>query len=353
MAPQKRQSGTALKDRLFEEYYRFSFFKAVDLLESLFPEKKALGKTLVPGEEAVRFSVKPGFVFPPSDISGLEQADDALPVDMSVTFMGLVGPNAILPQWYNELAVERNLKKDFSLTAFLDLFHHRFISLFYLAWKKYRFPENYIPGARDRLSRYMLSLAGLGTAGLSKMIGLPEESLAFYSGLLSRGVPSAVAIESAVSYLAGVRAEIDQFIEQMIPLDAEDQTQIGAQNARLGVDAVCGSHIWDCQAKFRVNLGPMGYDDFLRFLPGGDMLGPIAALIKYMVGMEYEFELSIILQREEIPPCIVGGATPPQLGLTTWIKSAGVAHESDPFITFHENDLVPGGRAFLAEQRLH
>ena len=150
MAPQKRQPGTSLKDRLFEEYYGFSFFKAVDLLESLSHDKKPLGKTLVPGEEAVRFSVKPGFVFPPSDISGLEQADDESPVDMSVTFMGLVGPNGILPQWYNELALERNLKKDFSLTAFLDLFHHRFTSLFYLAWKKYRFPENYITGAKDK-----------------------------------------------------------------------------------------------------------------------------------------------------------------------------------------------------------
>ena len=323
MAPQKRQSGTALKDRLFEEYYRFSFFRAVDLLESMFPDKKPLGKTLVPGEEAVRFSVKPGFVFPPSDISALEPSDDKRPVGMSVTFMGLVGPNGILPQWYNELAVERNIKKDFSLTAFLDLFHHRFISLFYLAWKKYRFPENYISGAKDRLSRYMLSLSGLGTAGLSKMIGLPEESLAFYGGLLSRGVPSAVAIESAVSYLSGARAEIEQFVEQMIPLDPEDQTQIGSQNARLGVDTICGSHIRDCQSKFRVKLGPMGYDEFLRFLPGGDMLGPIFSLIKYMVGMEYEFETRIFLKRDEIPACILGGETQPRLGLTTWIKSAG------------------------------
>jgi type VI secretion system protein ImpH len=337
VAPQKRQQGTSLKNRLFEEYYGFSFFKAVDLLESLFPDKKPLGKTLVPEKEAVRFSVKPGFAFPPSDISGLEQTDDQAPVDMSVTFMGLIGPNGILPQWYNELALERNRKKDFSLTAFLDLFHHRFISLFYLAWKKYRFPENYIPGARDRLSRYMLSLSGLGTAGLSKMIGLPEESLAFYSGLLSRGVPSAVAIESAVSYLSGVQARVDQFIEQMILLDPEDQTQIGLKNARLGMETICGSYVWDSQSKFRVNLGPMDYHDFLRFLPSGDMLSPIFSLVKYMVGMEYEFELSIILKREETPPCIIGGETQVQLGLTTWIKSPGVMPDNDSRITFQEN----------------
>ena len=72
MASKKRKSGAPIKDRLFEKFYGFSFFKAVALLESLFPEKKPLGQTLVPEEEAIRFSVNPGFTFPPSDISGLD-----------------------------------------------------------------------------------------------------------------------------------------------------------------------------------------------------------------------------------------------------------------------------------------
>lgn len=340
MAPQKRQSGTPLRERLFNEFYRFSFFKAVDLLESMFPEKKPLGQTLAPEEEAVRFSVKPGFIFPPSDISGLEQGDEERPANMAVTFMGLVGPNGVLPRWYNELAIERNRNKDFSLTAFLDLFHHRLISLFYLSWKKHRFPENYMPGARDRLSRYLLSLSGLGTPGLRGTIGLPEESLAFYSGLISRQAPSAVAIEATVSYLSGTTAKVDQFIEQLIPLNPEDQTRIGSANAQLGVDSICGSFVWDCQAKFRVNLGPMGFDEFLRFLPSGDMLGPIFSLVKYMVGMEYEFETRIHLKREEVPPCILGGETGPRLGWTTWIKSAGFVHDNDPYITFQQRELM-------------
>ncbi|MCP4579091.1 MAG: type VI secretion system baseplate subunit TssG, partial [Deltaproteobacteria bacterium] len=327
-------------DRLFEKYYSFSFFKAVDLLESVYPDKKPLGQTLVPGEEAVRFSVKPGFSFPPSDILSLEQGGEDKAADMAVTFMGLIGPNGVLPHCYNELAQERNRKKDFSLTAFLDLFHHRFVTLFYLSWKKHRFPENYLSGAKDRLSRYMLSLSGLGTPGLSKMIGLPEESLAFYSGLLSRCAPSAVAIEAAVSYLSGTTAEVDQFIEQMIPLSPEDQTSIGSANTQLGVDTICGSYVWDCQAKFRVNLGPMGYDDFLRFLPSGDMLGPIFSLVKYMVGMEYEFETSIILRREEVPPCVLGAESQPRLGWTTWIKSPGVVHDDNPYITFQQSELM-------------
>lgn len=338
MASPKRQSGPFIEDSLFEEFYGFSFYKAVNLLETLYPDRKPLGQTLEPGSEVVRFSVKPGFTFPASDISNLTLGGDDRPVNMEVTFMGLIGPSGVLPHWYNELALARNRKKDFSLTAFFDIFHHRFISLFYLAWKKYRFPENYVSGAEDRRSHYALSLLGLGTPGLAGRIGLPKESMIFYSGLLSQTVPSALAIESAVEYFAGTRAKVHQFIERALQLDPEDQTRLGAVNSRLGEDAVCGSWIWESQTKFRIDLGPMGYDSFLRFLPTGDMLPPIFSFVRYMVGVEYEFDIRLFLKRREVPPCILGMDTEfaPRLGWSTWVKSSDVTHAEDPYITFEE-----------------
>jgi type VI secretion system protein ImpH len=341
VAPQERQPGTPLKGRLFKEFYGFSFFKAVHLLESLFPDKKPLGQTLTPGEEVVRFSVKPGLVFPPSDISNLQHGDKQRPVDMEVTFMGLIGPPGVLPYWYNELAMERVREKDFSLTAFLDIFHHRLISLFYLAWAKYRLSIQYRPGAQDRLSNSLLCLIGLGTPGLTGMIGLPEESLISHSGLLSRPVPSAVAIEATVEYFSGATARVEQFIDRLISFSAEDQTQLGLANGQLGIDAVCGSCAWESQTKFRINLGPVGYDHFSRFLPTGDLLRPIFSIVRYMVGIEYEFEIRVFLKREEVPPCVLGleGPTAPRLGWSTWIRTPGMIHPEDPDVTFQETVL--------------
>lgn len=338
MASEKREPDTSLRDRLFKEFYRFSFFKAVHLLELLFPKKKPLGQTLMPGEEAVRFSVKPGFRFPPSDISNLKQEDEKRPVNMEVAFMGLIGPSGVLPYWYNELAVERLREKDFAFTAFLDVFHHRLISLFYLTWKKYRFPENYRVGAKDRLSNHLLSLIGLGTPGLAERIRLPQESLIFYSGLLSRPVPTAVAIEATVEYFSGTMVQIEQFIDRRIPISLEDQTQLGVANGQLGVDAVCGSSAWENQTKFRIRLGPMGYEHFLRLLPTGDLLPPIFSLVRYMVGIEYEFEIQLVLKREEVPPCVLGMEPPasPRLGWSTWLKTPGIPHREDPSVTFQE-----------------
>jgi type VI secretion system protein ImpH len=338
VASPKRQSGHSIEARLFNEFYGFSFFKAVSLLESLAPGKRRIGQTLEPASEAVRFSAKPGLTFPASEISNLTPGEDGSPVIMEVTFMGLLGPSGVLPHWYTELAMERIRQKDFSLAAFLDIFHHRLISLFYLAWKKYRFPENYVAGARDRLSHYALSLLGLGTPGLSGMIGLPEESMIFYSGLLSRSIPSALAIESTVKYFAGTDVNIDQLVERMLPIGPEDQTRLGEANSHLGVDAVCGSFIRECATKFRVNLGPVGYETFLRFLPAGDLLHPIFSLVRFMVGIEFEFDIRVFLKRDEVPPCVLGedAATAPMLGWSTWVKSPQVTHTENPAITFEE-----------------
>jgi type VI secretion system protein ImpH len=338
MAAPKRQPDPALKDRLFEEYYRFSFFKAVQLLETMSPGTGEVGEALDPSQEPVRFSVPPGLSFPASEITALQPGtEDGEPASMAVTFMGLLGPSGVLPYRYNELALERQRQKDNTLPAFLDLFHHRIISLFYRAWRKHRFPETYQAGGRDKLTTYLLSLCGLGTGGLLERVGFMPEALAFYTGILSMPSPTAAGIESAVAYLSGVEANIEQFVERIIPLSPEDHTKLGEANSSLGMDALCGGYVWECGTKFRINLGPMDFKDYRKFLPGGTMMGPIFAFIRTMVGIEYEFEIKVILKKDEVQPCQLGGGA--RLGLTTWVLGPGVPLQEDASITLEEGFL--------------
>lgn len=338
MAAPERNPGPGLRDRLFREFYRFSFFRAVRLLEAFDGRAKPLGETLRPSEEPVRFRVRPGFAFPPNEIEGLAEPERGGPPELSVAFLGLIGPSGVLPDWYNELAQKKSRRGDRVLVDFLDLFHHRLVTLFYLAWKKYRFPDSYRAGGGDRLSRHLLSLIGLGTPGLLPMIGLPAEALTYCTGHLSRTVASAAAIEGAVAYLAGTDAQVEQFIERRLPLAPEDQTQVGMANALLGEETVCGSFVWERQTRFRVHLGPMGYAGFLRFLPDGDMLRPIFALVRYMVGVEFEFEIRVHLRVEETPPPILGAASPEagavRLGWAGWSRHPDLVMDENPYVTF-------------------
>jgi len=331
MAAEERKPGSAVRGDLLREFYGFSFFQAVRLLESLSPGAQPLGEATRSRDEAVRFSVRPGFAFPPSEISALRKEDEEGPCRMEVAFLGLIGPSGVLPNWYNEMACERIRRKDSTVPAFFDIFHHRLISLFYLAWKRTRIAVNFREGARDRLSLDLLSFIGLGTEGLVGRTGVSEEDLIFYGGLLSRGIPSAVALEGVVEYVAGTPARVEQFVPRQIPVSPEDQTQLGVANARLGADAMCGNWVWDCQSAFRLHLGPMNFGRFVRFLPTGTLSRSLFSLIRFAGGIQYDCDLRLVLKRTEVPPCVVGDpACPPLLGWSTWVRSPGFEHPEDP-----------------------
>lgn len=343
MAAEEWGQSSFIEQRLKKEFYRFTFFQAIAVIERHCEEKKPLGEALRPVDEPVRFRVSPGFSFPPSDIAGLRFDEEESRFHMNVAFMGLVGPSGILPRWYNDLAQERNRSKDFSLTEFLDLFHHRLNTLFYLAWKKSHITVNYRPGGTDRYSRYFRSLIGLGADKGGSLSGLGIDSLLYFSGLLSRQVPSTAAIESALSHYSGQKTVVQQFIERAIALPPEDLTKIGMANSELGVSALCGSLVWENMSKFRIDLGPMDKVSFGRFLPGGGALRSMFALVRFMVGVEYEFEIRLILKRDQVAPCSLGGggsAFAPMLGWSTWIKGQDVVLREDPCVTFQDSDTV-------------
>jgi type VI secretion system protein ImpH len=342
MAAKKWEQDASVAERLFNEFYKFSFYQAVMLLEQLGAGKKSIGEALTPADEPLRFVVKPGFAFPPSDIKSLTPGDAESPTEVEVTFLGLIGPAGLLPNWYNELAIERLYLKDSAMVAFFNIFHHRLLSLFYLAWKKNHFSVTYRQDARDRFSCYLKSLMGIGTEGLAGRIGFPEESLLFSGGLLSRQVPSAIALQAAVAYYSGQPVELRQFIERVIQLPPEERTRLGQANAEVGVTALCGSQVWENQTKFRIILGPMGLSSFFQFLPTGKMFKPVFSLVRFMVGIEYEFELRVILRREEVPLCRMGGSPgseSPRLGWSTWLTTPNVPHAKDPYVTFQESEI--------------
>ena len=342
MAGEKRTAAAPVKEQLFGEPYSFSFFQTVALLEKLHSGGTGLGKEPRPSREPVRFSVSPGFAFPPSDVAGLKGGTGEGAPTLEVAFLGLIGPSGVLPNWYNELALERRSQKDGALSDFFDIFQHRLLTMFYLAWKKYRLPIAYRPDAQDDFSFYLRCLMGLGTEGLLDKVGLPAESPMYCGGLLSRAAPTVAAVSATVSYYFGVAAGVDQFVERMITLGPEERSAIGRANSTLGVDTVCGSQVWECQTRFRLNIGPMPFESFRRFLPSGDLLAPLFSLVRYQVGIEYEFEVQVLLDRNEVPSCRLGvpEGGGGRLGWSTWLKSPGIPMRGDPRAVFQMGDVT-------------
>jgi type VI secretion system protein ImpH len=326
-------ASSEIAELLEREPWMFDFFQAVRLLERSSPGRKPVGRFVRPSTEVARFGAHPSLAFPASQIQSMKRRPGEPPF-LEVNFMGLAGPLGMLPHSYTELLMERIRQKDTALRDFLDLFNHRMISLFYQAWEKYRFTIAYERGERDRFSHHLLDLIGLGTPGLQDRQDVSDDSLIYYSGLLSMNTRSAVALEQILTDYFEVPVAVEQFVGAWYPLDAENQCHIGEETGwseQLGWGAVTGNEIWDQQSRIRIRLGPLTFDGYRNFLPGESGWRELRALTRFFARGEFDIEVQLVLNRAEVPPCQLGDAAPgaPQLGWSTWTKSREMDRDPD------------------------
>ncbi|MDQ6705521.1 MAG: type VI secretion system baseplate subunit TssG [Acidobacteriota bacterium] len=327
---------SSIEELLRERPYEFEFFQLVRLLQRLEPDRAPVGGFVRPSKEVARFVANPASAFPASQVQAIEWPD-AGPPKVAVNFLGLNGPSGVLPLYYTELVVERMRAKDSTLRSFLDIFNHRAISLFYQAWEKYRFPIAYERGERDRFSHHLLDLIGLGTLGLEDRQDVPDDALLYYAGLLSLQPRSATALRQLLSDYFDVPVEIEQFAGAWQALDFETQCCFDKANTyseQLGAGAIVGDEIWDQQSGVRVRIGPLNIKQYLDFLPDGTAYGPLKSLTRFFCGGEIDFEIQLVLKREETPACELGqtAEAAPQLGWTSWASSMPLQRDPDDAI---------------------
>lgn len=357
MATQGGRPDAPLAKLLFDEPYRFDFFQAVRLLERIAPERAPVGHGgTAPAREVVRFRTRQTLEFPASQIHELDRpagegappAEGAAetnkaradgrrpppPPQMFVNFMGATGPLGVLPRHYTELLVERAAKKDTKLWEFLDLFNHRLISLFYRAWEKYRFPFAYERGRDDAFTEYLFCLVGLGTRGLRGRLRLADEGLLYYSGLIAQRPRSASAVSSVLSDRFRAPARVVPFVGQWLRIEEDSLTRLGRANSLLGVSTIAGARVWDAQSKFRLRFGPLTLRQFRRLVPSGEDFRPAADLTRFLVGVEFDFDVQLVLRAEEVPPTVLTtrARRRPQLGWTSWLKTRPFEHDDSQVV---------------------
>ena len=321
---------------LESEPYTFSFFQAVRLLERISENRERVGDFVQPSTEAVWFGANPSVAFPASEVHSITWKEGR-PPQMLVNFLGLTGPSGTLPLYYSELLIARIRERDTTLADFLDVFNHRLTSLFYSAWRKYRFTIAYERGERDQFSKHLLSLIGLGTPGLQKRQAVPDDTLTFYSGLLAPHPRSATALKQMLIDYFEVPVEIVQFAGSWFPLERRTQCCLddaGTVSEQLGQGAVVGDEIFDHQSVVRLRLGPLSLDRYLDFLPGGRANQALRALVQFFSGNEIDFEAQLILEKDDVPPCELGkeDETAPMLGWLTWAKSQPLEQDANQTI---------------------
>lgn len=319
------QDGTAphnvaLFDALHEAPHAFAFYQAVRRLECAYRDKPRIGKGTRPVSDPVRFAQEPSLNFASATLAAFEPAKDGRPPRLVQRFHGLFGPNGPLPLHLTEYARERMRNhRDHTLVRFLDVFHHRMTALFYRAWSSAQPTVSLDRPEDDRFALYVGSLFGMGMPTLRDRDAMPDLAKLSYAGHFSCQTRHADGLEAILSDFFEIPAKIYQFIGQWLELAKPERWRLGKTMSMgtLGLGAILGPRVWSCQHKFRIVMGPMSLVDYSRLLPGGDILKRLVAVVRNYIGDELDWDVNLVLQKEEVPAFRLGQAG--QLGWTTWL----------------------------------
>ncbi len=324
---------TGLDQRFASKPFGFDFFRALRLLENRAKEKPRIGASLHAHEDPVRLGQNPSLAFAPSTIESFRAAEAEHPPRISVNFLGLFGPQGPLPLHVTEFARQRLLmERDPSMVAFLDVFHHRALSLFYRAWAL-----NQKAVAMDRpressFARYIGTSIGIGSENLRDRDAVPDNAKLHYSGRLAAHTRNAEGLEAIVQDFFGLPARVLTFVGQWLDLPPSAQCQLGdsPETGLLGVTTLVGSRFWECQMKFRIRLGPMGLNDLHRLLPVGEAFARLRCWVLNYCNHEFFWDAQMVLKKEEVPATQLGKGG--LLGWTTWLKSQPFEKDAEDLV---------------------
>lgn len=342
-----RQAEPDLTRRIVGEGHLFDFFQLVHLLETWQAARAAVGRGGPFPREVLRFKPDASLTFSPADVRRVEEAGgderqrgETWKYRIVVNFMGLYGVASPTPVYLSELVGFTDVDAE-PLTDFLDLFNHRILSFFYRAWVKYRYPYRYEPGGKDEFSGYALSFAGLGEPEVRRLANLPAHRLIKYLGLLSQRTRPPVCLALLIGdYFGGVPVDVAEWAFRWVPIPPEGRNRVGVANSRLGVDLSVGERVPDRAGKFRVAIGPLGFDDYLRYLPDQRRYTELCGLVRLWSFKRFDYDVAFTIKGGEIPQARLGTTTPARLGWTSWITSEpGMLY--DPSVTFAKREATP------------
>jgi type VI secretion system protein ImpH len=333
-----------LFERFAADASRFDFFQAVRLVECAHRGLPRVGASLRPRDDAIRFSQEPELTIFPMTLRHFAKAQHASAPKLVVNFFGLLGPNGPMPTHLTEYVRERlRHSGDPTFARFLDVFHHRMVSLFYRAWAAAQPVVSLDRCDDDRFSAYVGTVFGLNEVALRNRDMVPDFAKLHVAGLLAGPTRHAAGLRLVLVRFFGLPVEIVQNVGHWMTLPWHTRSRLGACNdsARIGRGVTLGARVFDCQHKFRIVLGPLSLVEYECFLPGGASLARLVDWVRLYVRDPLDWEVNLQLRQADVPRLALGKRQ--RLGYTAWLHARAATSDAmqlmlQPLASFHAED---------------
>ncbi|MGQ3674524.1 type VI secretion system baseplate subunit TssG [Xanthobacter sp. TB0139] len=356
MASTSRISPPALIARLLERPEGFDFIQAVRLLNRLqhLPDGIAVpdsaeaqhGKAGI--GEASCFVSNTTLHYPTAAVVRAQFVPETRRIQLTSGLFGLIGAMGVLPYSYTDLALQSLAARNPGYTAFLDLFHNRATTLFWQASTKYRIaiaherahceaPAQEKTGEQaaaqdDDFTHVLRAMAGLSAVSTRNRLSVPDLSILYLASLFASNVRSMMGLEQLLSHHLERPVRVEPFVGGWLPVHEGEQTRLAppdspaAAYALLGQTTMLGAQAWVAQDAFRIVIGPVDSQILPALLPDGDILRQVRDLTRLYCGIEYDFDINVIVKAESVPASRLATSAEPtpltRLGYTSWLLSA-------------------------------
>lgn len=310
----------ALLQRLLDQPQKFDLFQAISLLER---EGVAGGCAEIgePGTEAVRLGSHLSLGFEASDVRAAStQPPTGEAFRLTTPVLSLAGHAGPLPTAFTEMLLERQGAKDFATADFLDIFHHRLLSLFYLNRKRRRPGLAWSSPQASTIARVSARVCGLQTDTHAS-----HRPRLRHAGLLGGAPRSMAALCALLSDRYGMPFTGEQFVGGWQRLEEDELTAIGDAHRppELGRTAFVGRRVWDQAAGIRLSADGQPLERVLEFLPGGELHDDFKAAVRHFLPSALRVEVCLRPAAGELPSGRLTGSEAPRLGWNAWMGDSG------------------------------
>jgi len=302
----------AVTEALKKEAPRAHFFPLVAFLERLMAGSQPLGGDGPASEEGIRFRHDPAMTFSAGDVAKVSVREERIrPQDpgsptrklfeVMTTFLGLTGSVTPLPLYVAEEVAKEAEDENTIRRDFLDVFHHRLLSLVFRIRSRYDLGSGFKAGGEDRWSQRLLALGGLPKLVPGSLV--PAWRLLRLAPLLSGRARTALGLEAFLSdalegELGKGKVEVRQFAGSWADLDVAQRLALGRANHQLGKSAVLGGRVYFRAGSFVIRLGPLDEKTYRRFLQDGDLRPVVAEVVQTYLADPLEYSLELFLAQE-------------------------------------------------------
>ncbi|QDY70927.1 type VI secretion system baseplate subunit TssG [Qingshengfaniella alkalisoli] len=302
-------------------------FHAMRVIEAAYADRPRHGRARRPSTDPVRFGQVPELAFPTSTIDGFEPPGEDAPGRLTNRFFGLFGPHGPLPIHLTEYARDRlRNHRDPTMVAFADMLTHRLTQLLYRSWAAGQPAPSFDRVGEDPIEDMVAAIAGYRGTSFDDRDAMPDLAKRHFAGRLGHGAQNAEGLLAVVSAFFRAPVEIEQFVGSWLALEPDDRWQLG-KPAALGATTSLGDRVWSRASKFRLRIGPLGFDDYCRLLPGSASLERLSAIVRNYVGDVLEWDLNLVLCADEVPQSALGADT--RLGQTSWLGTRADHSDAD------------------------